>query len=188
MKWSTLVLAGLLPVLAAASPTPLAIDPSQSRIEILVKTTVDSFTGTLGAYEADMLVDDEQVTAANVKFRVADVHTGKEKRDDAMHAWQDTPRYPGGVFTLKSLTKTGGDGRMDARGLLTFHGVAREITFPVVIAISPKRSVIDGEASVDTRDFGLPIIRKLGLLKVDPIVRVRFHLEGAVGGNPTKPL
>jgi hypothetical protein len=31
---------------------------------------------------------------------------------------------------------------------------------------------------VDTRDYGLPIIRVFGLLKVDPLVHVQFHLEG----------
>jgi iron complex transport system substrate-binding protein len=35
-----------------------------------------------------------------------------------------------------------------------------------------------GDASLDTREFGLPVIRLFGLLKVDPVVRVRFHLQG----------
>ena len=37
---------------------------------------------------------------------------------------------------------------------------------------------IDGDAVIDTRDFGLPIIKKFLVLKVDPEVRVRFHLQG----------
>ena len=36
---------------------------------------------------------------------------------------------------------------------------------------------LDGEAVLDTRDFGLPIIRMFGLLTVDPQVKVRFHLQ-----------
>lgn len=183
MRAFMVFLIGMLPVFAVASPVPLAIDPAQSRIEIIVKATVDSFVGTLDAYKTDIAVEDGQVAAAIITFRFADVHTGKSGRDEAMHDWQETSRHPDGVFTLKSLERTGADGRMDARGSLTFHGVSRAIAFPVVISTDSTHYTIAGEASLDTRDFGLPVIRKLGLLKVDPLVRVRFHFQGSVGGN-----
>jgi hypothetical protein len=33
---------------------------------------------------------------------------------------------------------------------------------------------------IDTREHGLPVIRLLGLLKVDPLVTVRFHLQASL--------
>lgn len=177
LKGFARVLAVLLPVWAAAAPVPLAVDPAQSRVEVVVKATIDSFTGTLDAYKADITVDSGRVAAATIRFRFADVHTGKPGRDEAMHAWQDTPRHPDGVFTLRSI-ETAADGRMSAQGVLVFHEVSMEIVFPVSITTDRKLYAIDGEAPLDTREFGLPIIRKFALLKVDPVVKIRFHLQG----------
>jgi hypothetical protein len=52
------------------------------------------------------------------------------------------------------------------------------VDFPFTTSISNGLVVLDGTAVLDTRDFGLPVIRTLWLLKVDPVVRVHFHLQG----------
>lgn len=183
---TTRLLFALLPLLgyaeqtAGAAERALVIDRAQSRVDIEVKATVDSFTGKLDAYEARVALDEagERVTGARVTFHFRDVHTGKEDRDTQMHAWQDTAHHPDGVFTLASLTETGG-GEFLAKGTLALHDVTREISFPVAVRREGGRHVIDGDAVVDTRDFGLPIIKKFLLLKVEPVVHVKFHLEGA---------
>ena len=54
--------------------------------------------------------------------------------------------------------------------------------FPIAVTSDGRLLAIDGEAVLDTREFGLPVIRLLGLLKVDPQVAVRFHLQGTRGG------
>jgi polyisoprenoid-binding protein YceI len=100
-----------------------------------------------------------------------------------MHEWQQTERYPDGEFVLTSLTPSP-EGRWQAEGRLRFHGQIRPLGFPVEIVAKEGVCTIDGEAVVDTRDFGLPVIRMMGLLKVDPLVRVRFHLQGKTGGKP----
>lgn len=179
MKWPLVVLVALLPAFAFAAPAPLVVDTAQSRVEVVVKATVDSFTGTLDAYTADISVDAGRVVAATFGFRFDQVHTGKDGRDTAMHEWQETPKHPDGLFTLKAI-ETGADGRLTARGSLVFHGVTKDIAFPVSVTTDRKLYAIDGEAPLDTRDFGLPIIRKFALLKVDPVVKIRFHLQGAV--------
>lgn len=179
MKRFAWVLASLLPAWSVAAPARLAVDPAQSRIEVIVKATIDSFTGTLDAWNADITVDSGRVTAAVITFRFTDVHTGKAGRDEAMHEWQNSPRYPDGVFTLRSI-ETASGGRLSAHGVLVLHAVSSEIAFPVAITTDQKLYAIDGEAPLDTRQFGLPVIRKFGLLKVDPIVKVRFHLQGSV--------
>ena len=182
MKWPIFVLAGLLPVFAVAAPAPLIVDPAQSHIEVVVKATVDSFTGTLDAYTADISVDAGRVVAASFGFRFDQVHTGKDGRDAAMHEWQETPKHPDGLFTLTAI-ETAADGRLTAKGSLAFHGVTKDIAFPVSVTTDRKLYSIDGEAPIDTREFGLPIIRKFALLKVDPIVKVRFHLQGVVAAR-----
>jgi polyisoprenoid-binding protein YceI len=161
-----------------AADRPLIVDHSQSRIEVAVKATMDSFVGRLGSYEAEIaLGDDGMISRGLLAFHFRDLETGKEGRDKAMHKWQDSEKFPDGQFVLSSLEPRGG-GAATAKGRLTLHGVAREVSFPVSIQRDNGRVAIDGDAAVDTREFSLSPIRMLAVLKVDPVVHVRFHLQG----------
>lgn len=172
--------AGVLP----AAARPLTLDKARSHVEIAVKATVDSFAGSLDDYTAALQVDEAtgRITQARFDFKFAEVRTGKARRDRQMHEWQDTPRHPDGSFVLRSL-EPAADGRWEARGSLQLHGVIREVVMPVTVTSDRHLLAVDGEAVLDTRDFGLPVIRMLGLLKVDPRVTVRFHLQGTLAGE-----
>lgn len=176
-----LLLAGLtLATGASAADYRLALDPAQSRVEVAVKATVDSFTARLPAYVAEIdIAQGGRISAARFAFQFRDLLTGKAKRDAAMHEWQDTDRHPAGEFLLAAL-EAGSGGRAEARGRLTLHGVTREVAFPVTILREENRYAIDGDVPIDVREHGLPVIRMMGLLKVDPVVHVRFHLQGSV--------
>jgi polyisoprenoid-binding protein YceI len=161
-----------------AADRPVQFDPAQSTVDVVVKATVDSFTGRLAAYELTGTVDEQgRFRSARLTFRFRDVLTGKPKRDAKMHEWQGTAQFPDARFELVSLTDLP-DATCRAAGRLTFHGVTREVSFPVRIGREGDVHAIDGEAAIDTRDFGLPVIRLIGVLKVDPVVRVRFHFQG----------
>lgn len=168
---------------AAAAPSaerPLAIDFTHSHVEVAVKATVDSFTGKLTRFEPAVRVDENgRVASARLSFHFRDVETGKPGRNEAMHKWQKTDSFPDGDFQLSSL-EPAANGGFTAFGRLTFHGVTREIRFPVSITREGPVYAIDGDAVVDTREYNLPIIRMLGVLKVDPLVHVRFHLQGSL--------
>lgn len=169
-----------------AAERPLAVDPVRSRVEVVVKATVDSFVGKLEAYDLAIGIDTASgdVIRAEFSFHFKDVKTGKADRDAAMNAWQETPAHPDGGFTLATLERDGA-GALRARGTLTLHGYAKEIVFPVSITHARGDYVIDGDATLDTRDYGLPIVRKFMVLKVDPKVHVRFHLQGAETTAPS---
>lgn len=175
-----LLMLGLTAVRLAAADAPLIVDKASSRIEIVVKATADSFVGRLADYTATGTVDPAtcRVTAAQIGFNFADVKTGNEKRDAEMHLWQQTAQFPKGSFSLTSLEPAAA-GKFTAHGTLVLHGVSHELVFPVTVIRDGAALSVDGEAEVDTRDFGLPLIRKFVVLKVDPIVGVRFHLAGA---------
>lgn len=176
--WAVAV--GILP--AAAAERPLVIDAAQSRVEVVVKASVDSFTGKLAKFEPTVAVaDDGRVCAARLAFHFRDVLTGKDGRDKAMHKWQDTEKFPDGLFVLTSLEPASAPGNgLVAIGRFTFHGVARDLRFPVTVGREAEIYAIDGIATIDTREYGLPVIRMLALLKVDPLVQVKFHLQGRV--------
>lgn len=169
----------LLPaVTTPGQAAAFACDAAQSRIDVIVKATVDSFTGRLSRFDPEITFDDTgRVSSARLRFRFLDLLTGKEKRDRAMHEWQHTDQFPDGEFKLDSLAPASG-GSWLAQGRLTLHGTTQPLSFPVTIVSQGEVCALDGEAVVDTREFGLPVIRLLGLLKVDPLVHVRFHLQG----------
>jgi polyisoprenoid-binding protein YceI len=165
-----------------AAERPLRVDAAHSRIEVAVKATVDSFVGRLDAYEPVILVDDAgTIVSARLGFHFRDLHTGKDSRDRAMHKWQQTEAHPDGLFVLTAIERRDG-AEATAAGQLTLHGVTREIRFPVTVRREGARYALDGDATIDTREFGLPGIRMLGLLKVDTRVHVRFHLQAAPDG------
>lgn len=167
---------GLAP-LGRAETTHLSVDYSLSRIEIAVKATMDSFVGKLAIYEPDIVVNDQgEIVSARLTFHFRDVFTGKQGRDKAMHTWQHTDDFPDGTFVF-TRSEPNHEGLANAEGQLTIHGVTRSVRFPLAIARQGTRYVIDGDVPVDTREFSLPIIRLMGLLKVDPIVHVRAHLQ-----------
>jgi polyisoprenoid-binding protein YceI len=166
---------------ARAAERPLAIDSTQSRIDIVVRATMGSFTGKLASFNAAVgVAEDGRVVSARLPFRFLDIATGKDDRDKAMHKWQETEKFPDGVFELTSLEPaTAPESGFVAVGRLTFHGVTRDLRFPASVIRDAGNYAIDGDATIDTREFGLPIIRMMGLLKVDPLVHVRFHLQGS---------
>jgi polyisoprenoid-binding protein YceI len=176
---TALSVGALLLTPAAATDRSLILDPAHSGVEVAVKVTVDSFVAHLERYEGSVTLTEEgRINAARFAFRFRDVKTGKKDRDEAMHKWQQTDVHPDGVFSLAALEAVDGN-KFTATGQLTLHGVTRALRFPVSITREADRYTIDGDAPVDTREFGLPVIRMLGMLKVDPIVHVRFHLTGA---------
>ena len=148
-RWLSLCLAasGLLAGNLPAAEKSLTIDKTNSHIEISVKATVDSFVGKLGDFTPTVTLDSEarKVAAAKIAFHFNDVKTGNEKRDIEMHVWQQTEKFPDGDFTLGTLEPST-DGKLVARGILTFHGLAHALDFPVTIAREETRVTVDGEA------------------------------------------
>lgn len=179
MKLGQLTLALLLPLSVVAAPT-LRIDRTRSFVDVDVKATLGSFTGRLEAYEAQLVFDPAgKIETATFSFGFADLKTGEAKRDAEMIKWLGGGD-PAGSFQLAALALRP-DGQGHATGRLTLKGRAELIEFPVTIAQLDGEWTISGTATLRYTDWGLKVIRKLGLLKVDPEVKVRFKLIGQPG-------
>jgi polyisoprenoid-binding protein YceI len=162
----------------AAADHDLKVDRSRSFVDVDVKSTLDSFTGRLEAYAARLTADDaDKIRAVEFSFKFANLRTGKPERDAKMIAWLGGGD-PEGKFVLGALALTpSGQGR--ASGRLTFHGSAQMVEMPVQVSLVNGEYTITGHATIDYRDWGLKVIRKLGLAKVDPEVKIRFKLVAA---------
>ena len=104
--------------------------------------------------------------------------TGRADRDHNMLGWLQTNQFPQVIFELRTVDR-GPDGALTAHGRFQLHGQLHDLSFPVTVTVGRGVTTIDGVATLDTRDFGLPIIRFL-VLTVDPVVHVHFHLQGSL--------
>lgn len=163
---------------ASAGATPLEVDYKQSKIDVAVSATIDSFIGHLEKYEATVDCDaaTNLPTQAAVSFNFSDLKTGKTDRDAEMLKWLEYPTNPKATFALTGWKQSGTTNL--AVGELTIHGVKKSIQMPVVVKNTDGNWNITGEADFDYRDFNLPKIRKMLMLVVDPHLQVRFHLVG----------
>jgi len=176
LKKSALLLC-LLGFSGSLEASTFVLDKANSNVSIDVKATVDSFTGKLKNYNVVIEGDKETKKPSKVTFdwSFSDLKTGKEKRDSKMISWLENKTK--GSFVLDSFTKRK-DGRMWAKGTMKIHDVTQTVEFPVKVIAKGNRMSIRGTATLDTRKFKLPVIKMIGLLKVDPIVKVSFSLRG----------
>ena len=166
-------LATLLP----ASAGTLKVDKDKSRIQVDAKATGHTFTGTLSDYKATITGDGQSLAPSSVdlSWKFADLKTGDEKRDKEMIKWLGTKDPAGSFKFLKTWTDAG---KTYAQGSITIHGISKTIAFPFTARKDGNWVTVDGTASLDYQDFGLPVITNMAVMKVSPGLSVRFHLVG----------
>jgi polyisoprenoid-binding protein YceI len=175
-----------LPLVTAVvgNASPVVMDIARSHVEIAVKATIGSFVAQLQMFDPIVTATPQtgQIESAVFKSNFAAIKTGNADRDRDMNDWQQTDKFPYVVFTLTAL-EPAPSGKSIARGQLRFHGVERSVSFPISIETAAQIIAIDGDVTIDTREFGLPVISKYYFLKVDPIVHLHFHLQGKLADS-----
>jgi len=171
-----------LSLLAAAglrADQPLQLDRKRCVLEVEVHAVFETIALRLERFDADIVVDREagRIVSAELIFDLADLHSGIARRDRDMLEWEEYSLFPRVRFRLGALERPA-SGALLARGTLTLHGVEHALSMPVSVLAEGEMYVVAGEAQLDYRDFGLPLLRKFLLQRVDPRLRVRFHLQG----------
>ena len=174
----------LLPLVLPAAEHLLKIDKGRTFVDVDVNSTVN-FTAHLDAYDAKVVVDDAgKIKTAIFTFKFADLKTGKAERDAKMIDWLGGG-VPEGRFELGNLAVTP-DGQGQASGRLIFHGVTERVEFPINIVRTDGSISVTGETTIDYRTWDLKVIRTAFVLKVDPMVKIRFKLTGTPVAEPAK--
>jgi polyisoprenoid-binding protein YceI len=157
----------------------LQIGKAQSKVEVVVNVTAHTFVASLENYDLKITVDTERAKIINTEFSFdfKELKTGKKARDKEMLKWEEYNKYPNCFFILTALHEQGE--KVIAEGMLTLHGIEKEIRFPIKVNTAGARWTIHGNTVIDHLDWDLPIIKKL-ILKVDPNLSVNFHLEGVL--------
>jgi polyisoprenoid-binding protein YceI len=175
-----LLTAGIAAAAASTSAGQLEIDPQQSKVEVAISSTFDSFVGHLEKYQAT--VECNPATAlpskAEVSFDFADLKTGDKDRDAAMLKWLEYSSNQTASFHLTGWDKTGTTNI--ALGDLKIHSVTVAVKMPVSVKQLDGVWDISGQTMVNYIDFKLPKIRKALVLTVNPKLKVKFHLLGKI--------
>jgi polyisoprenoid-binding protein YceI len=179
------ILAVLLcpPSLGAAIQT-LVIDADRSSVEVGVQATIDSFSARFTSFTAELSIQGDGVerVSGQVHFILASLRTDDIDRDEQMYKWLENKTYPTADVTFARLAPDG-RGNFVAKGKLKFHGTERDVSFPVKIKLEQGILTAEGAATLDTRDYGLPIYRRFLVFSVNPIVHVRFRVTGRLAAQ-----
>jgi polyisoprenoid-binding protein YceI len=169
-----------LPLATKADGALFVLERAESHIDIAVKSTLNSFVARLEDFDVAITLDPESGRVETTAFHadLSAVKTGRADRDHNMSVWLQTKEFPHVVFELRAVDR-GPNGALTARGRFQLHGQLHDIRFPVTVTVNRGLTTIDGTATLDTQDFGLPIIR-FWVLTVDPVVRIHFHLQGSL--------
>jgi hypothetical protein len=60
------------------------------------------------------------------------------------------------------------------------HGVAKTVYFPFTVKKDGEWVTASGQVEMDYKDFGLPLVRAMLVMTVDPKLVVNFQLVGKV--------
>ena len=113
-----------------------------------------------------------------VEFPVERLRSGNDLQDREMWRLIDSRRFPTVIGELRELHASSSAGRYVAEGDVTLSGRMRRYNGEMAVSGDGERVVVDGELSIDIRDFGLKP-PNLVIVKVDPVVRVQLHLVAA---------
>jgi len=158
------IIALTLPVFASASTW--SIDPDHSSVGFKVKhMMVSNVKGNFEKHSGTLDLNDKDITKSKVSVAIdtASVSTGVAKRDDHLKSadFFDVSKYPTMTFVSSKITKAGKD-KLKVAGLLTLHGVTKEVVLEVQglsgISKDPWGNFRRGATAttkINRKDFGL---------------------------------
>jgi polyisoprenoid-binding protein YceI len=185
---------GLAPGTASAQAVKLSVDPQHSTVGFRVRHLFTKVGGQFRAFEGSIEFDQKSLAASKVSVTIqaASVDTNVEARDKDLRSKRffDVEKYPALTFSSTSITDvSGGSGKI--KGLLTIHGVSREVVLDAQYLGSAKdpwgnqRFGFHAETKINRKDFGMAwneVVEAGGVLVGDE-VEISLDVEAV----PAKP-
>lgn len=158
------------------------VDRANSRLEFSGTQTGDAFSGAFGAFDAAIVLDPADLSAASIKVVVdiTSAKTGDRQRDAALPTadWFSAKAFPKATFAASEIIAVG-DGAYEARGKLTIREATRDLALPFTLAIDGDKAVADGAATLVRTDFGVGQGEFATGQWVGLDVKVSFHIEAS---------
>jgi len=175
-----LILFLFLPLPGLSGESEFQVNKNASSVVVrLSVSSIHTFEGKLEEYKTDLRYneDEQVVTRADFSFNLSDLKTGIKKRDKKMLKWADHQTYPVARFT--KISDSAKAGNRILIGDFEMHGVKKRVNVPYSFSIEEDEFRIDGNCTLDYRDFDLPVIRFL-FLKVKPVMKIQLHFKGKI--------
>ena len=159
--------------------------PERSAVLLSVSTSLGPVTFGANGLEGfiDVALQDGRIDAdgsatAHVELLVNRLTSGNSAYDGELHRQINVRRFPTVYLDLHAVAPVDGESStFQVSGEVTLRGVS--VAAQGVVAVDrpePGLLVVSGEDTLDISDFGIPP-PGLFLIKIDPEVKVRLHLE-----------
>ena len=134
------------------------VDTAKSLLEFTATQSGAAFTGKFGKFDAEIVLDPENLSAASIRVTVdmTSATTGDRQRDDALPSvdWFSAKAFPAATFHSSEIVSLG-EGAYEARGALKIRDAEKPLVLPFTLSISGDRAVADGTISLVRTDFGV---------------------------------
>lgn len=149
----------------------LVADKSLSTVTYSAKHPLHKWDGVSHDVNCALIYNDEskQPESVAVSIKVASFDSDNNNRDSHAMEVLEGLKYPNVTFTSNDI-KADENGQLVARGTLTFHGVARSITLPVMRRESGGKLTLTGEFPVSMTDYKVERPSLMGLKTDDELI------------------
>jgi polyisoprenoid-binding protein YceI len=166
------------------------IDKNHSEAGFQVRHMMSKVRGHFNDYAGTIVVDPAKPEAASVEFTIkaASIDTANEGRDKDLRSanFFETEKYPDISFKSTKVKAAGKD-RYDVTGLLTMHGVSKEVTLPVQVLGYGKdpwgneKAGFSTDVTLNRKDYGIVWNKALdnGSVLLGDDVWVSINLEAS---------
>lgn len=115
----------------------------------------------------------KKIAKVAILAKVSSFDSKNSNRDSHMLEVTEGLKYPNVTFSSTSVTENGN--KLNVKGLLTFHGVTKEISFVATQKDIKQEKVVDGSFTVLLEDF--KITRpSLMMMPVENEMKIDFHM------------
>lgn len=147
-------------------------------------STVGDFVGTTTVVSGGVTGNAELANAHGwVEAPITTLSTGNRLRDRDLRATMDVANYPTMRFELAGVTVESPAAPSDTvtgalRGVLTIHGVTRDVAIPATLIAAGDTIDVSGAFPVDLADYKVGgLTRLFGTLRVQHKIDVRFRVR-----------
>lgn len=162
------------------SPPSWRVDPAASSISFSGVHAGIPFEGRFSRWRADIRFDPDRLdrSTAEVTVETGSASDGVPLHDQSLPQaeWFDVADHPTATFRVREFRRRG-EGRYEARGVLTLKGRSVDVDLPFALRIVGDRATVEGTAELDRRDLDLGMASDPDFEYVSREIAVRVRVE-----------
>jgi len=175
---------------SAMAVSTWTIDPDHSNVQFKIRhMMIANVNGTFGKVKGVVRIDETDMaqSAVDVTIEINSINTGVAKRDEHLKSNEffDAAKYPTMTFVSGKVTQIG-KGQLKLLGILTIHGISREVvldvdgpTSEIKDPMGNTRCGASATTKINRTDFGLNWNKSMetGGMMIDDTVFINLEIE-----------